>query len=143
MSFFADVNQTCHTLDFAVATFNLDGRHDPTRGWGVKCRSCSEAVRVSAIKCEKPNKINAVKCQSNRFPCHDKTCVLLIYRCDFVQDCFDGSDEINCILNVQNTSRDQVVVLPCVSNTNCDVNIGGKSITFMLSAMAYIQIIHS
>ena len=126
MSFVADVNQTCHTLDFAVATFKFDGRIDPTQGWGVKCRSCSEAIKVSAIICQKPNKINAVKCQSNHFSCLDKTCILLIYRCDFVQDCFDGSDERNCILNAHNTSResDQLVILPCVSNRNCDGNIG-------------------
>ena len=35
-------------------------------------------------------------CTEDEFMCHDRTCIDITERCDFANDCEDGSDEDNC-----------------------------------------------
>ena len=98
----------------------------PIKVWGVKCRHCSKQIIVPAVICEKPKKSYGRACLQPRFICHDGTCVLAIYQCDFISDCWDGSDEKNCDMNVCDNCKNHFVTLPCLLGGLChvsDVNI--------------------
>ena len=36
-----------------------------------------------------------IACAADQFPCTDGTCIPKVYKCDGVQDCSDGSDELD------------------------------------------------
>ena len=35
-------------------------------------------------------------CKAGTFPCGTGECILADKQCDFADDCYDGSDELNC-----------------------------------------------
>ena len=122
-TFLASLNNMCVSLQFSPISFYFDeGGHFPTKGWGVKCVSCSARVHVSAVICERPAKQYDLQCENNHFQCNDQTCILLIYVCDLTPDCFDGSDEDNCSLDIANVPVDRYVFLPCISDSVCNLN---------------------
>ena len=125
MIYFVDFKRTCaiveHTqmgLQYSSDTYVAD--------FGMKCRHCSEKIKVSGIICEKPAENDLVTCQNDHFECGDRSCILLVYKCDHVADCFDHSDEDMCIYNVSTTSEDQFVNVPCLPRGDCDVDIRRK-----------------
>ena len=106
-NFYVDINETCSVVQHSFVSL-LMMRHDTsvkTRSWGVKCRSCSERLHITGIICEKESKPYIHDCSKNQFKCNDGTCILLVYHCDLEEDCFDGSDEKNCLKNISNMSR--------------------------------------
>ena len=116
--FFVDFDGRCSLL--AVSTLSILVSPEPEtsllRGWGVKCRYCTEPVDVTNVICEKPSKLHKNQCQTNHFACQDDTCILSIYECDSVSDCFDGSDEHNC--NYEKNKSNYFVKLPCILGTS-------------------------
>ena len=88
--------------------------------WGAKYRSCSQLVSTDTIVCEKVSKFSTPdRCIDNYFACRDMTCILNIYKCDYIYDCFDGSDEQNCIFVSFDSFSNETVSLPCQLNSNC------------------------
>ena len=64
--------------------------------WFYKNRPCSKLYNISVLVCEKESHVYSYVCSSVQFRCMDGTCVLLVYRCDGLADCFDASDELAC-----------------------------------------------
>ena len=96
LTFIADISEMCGILTHAKL-----GRHfkesDTRRRWGVKYRHCLQNLTdVTAIICEKPLSNYTLACKKGSFQCADSMCILSIYVCDQVSDCFDGSDELMC-----------------------------------------------
>ena len=111
--FYAATNNSCSVVDTSLAS-HMMMRHSTsaeTKGWGVKCRSCSERLNITGVICEKESKPYIEDCLNNQFKCNDGTCILLLYNCDFQEDCFDGSDEKNCPRNRSDRSH-QTLKLP-------------------------------
>ena len=99
--FFLLLNDSCFVMQKSMASSFLGtdkGEVSPTGSWGVKCWSCSQTLDVSAVICQKQSKRQLIihRCHHHHFYCEDGTCILLLYVCDYVHDCFDGSDENNC-----------------------------------------------
>ena len=96
------------------------------RGWGAKYRSCSQPIYIDALVCEKtPQTPSSAQCSNNFFECDDKTCVLIIYECDSVNDCFDKSDENNCNVwsdKLSHNLTNQTISLPCQLHLNCSLH---------------------
>ena len=50
--------------------------------------------------CLREPKINlfnlVIECDKDDFTCSDGSCIESFRRCDFIEDCSDGSDENNC-----------------------------------------------
>ena len=93
--------------------------------WGAKYRSCSQLVLTDTIVCEKASKSSTLDgCIDDFFTCGDRTCILTIYKCDYIYDCFDGSDEQNCIFVSFDSFSNETVSLPCQLNSNCSVPTG-------------------
>ena len=106
-SFYVDINETCSVVQHSFVS-HLMMRHETsvkTGSWGIKCRSCTESLNTTGIICEKESKPFIHDCSKNQFKCNDGTCILLVYHCDLEEDCFDGSDEKNCLKNISNMSR--------------------------------------
>ena len=96
--FFLQLNESCYMMQKSALTsvFGADkGEVSPTGSWGVKCWPCTQTLDVSAVICQKPSKMVQL-CLHHHFNCDDGTCIKLLYVCDSVPDCFDGSDENNC-----------------------------------------------
>ena len=54
--FFANVNNMCHVVERSLISNMLDNhrmKSEETRGWGVKCRSCSQPLNITGVICEK------------------------------------------------------------------------------------------
>ena len=116
---------------------SLVGRHSPQINyftpptgpilkWLVKCQPCAEATNVSAVICEKQRRPNIPHCDDQYFTCDDGTCILLIYKCDLISDCFDNSDEESCIDIIDNSWFNSSLTLPCHQGVLCD---GSEQIT--------------
>ena len=120
MSFFADFNHSCSIVESSDVSSGFAAYGDDT--WGVKCRNCDERIQVSGIICEKPGEQH-VMCGMNYFVCRDDTCILNIYKCDQIVDCFDNSDETSCTNNTYITLMNQFVNLPCIPSSDCDIDI--------------------
>ena len=113
-----------HTSAFSSPIFLHGLPSQYYRTWGAKYRSCDSTRKVDAIVCEKQSEPYLMKaCGENHFECKDQTCILSIYRCDSVTDCFDKSDENHCesvTQNVQKSLTKQVIYIPCQLNDECD-----------------------
>ena len=114
MSFFVDFSSTCSIVDFSMVSYKYAEKTD---AWGVKCRTCSEKIKVPGVICEKPAERYITRCQKNHFKCRDQSCILYIYKCDHIVDCFDNSDEDTC-----NYSKlmSHFINVPCLPSTDCD-----------------------
>ena len=119
MTFFAYFHHSCTIVHFSLINYFYDDTSHSTRGWGVKCRPCTESINVYGILCEKPRERNTIECASNQFKCRDGTCILYIYKCHSESDCFDGTDEINC---VPTAIVSQFIILSCFVIGDCVVN---------------------
>ena len=112
--FFAYLNNSCSVIEKSWISYLVDSadtfKSNTRRGWGVKCRSCSEPLNVTGIICEKDSKPYTMNCLSQHFKCNDGTCIVDIYRCDSVIDCFDGSDEDHCDIHINNITNQFVNV---------------------------------
>ena len=99
---FADVNSRCGIIESLPqqATMKIARRTQySTTAWFHKYRPCSEMLSINVLVCEKQSEIYSQPCSSYHFKCSDDTCVLMIYRCDGLDDCFDASDEHACSYN--------------------------------------------
>ena len=115
-TFFVDLKGKCSVLKLSSLSTAVSSEPETStlRGWGVKCRYCTEPVEVTDVICEKPSELYNSQCQPNHFTCKDKTCILSIYECDFVYDCFDNSDEDNCTDAKTNNTSNHFVNIPCI-----------------------------
>ena len=123
-TFFADFNGTCSILQSSLISRTYANRKYPTDRWGVKCRACSQKIKISKVICEKPAEIYINRCQKHQFECHDKTCILYTYKCDHTTDCPDNSDENTCSYGLSTKMKDQYVLFPCSPNIDCGTNSG-------------------
>ena len=124
--YFANLNNTCSVIEksYTSAIGDLETfESEERKGWGVKCRSCAEPLNVTGIICEKDSKPHTF-CLSQHFKCSDGTCIVYIYKCDSVTDCFDGSDEAHCHMHINNITNQFVSVpfllsgIPKTTETN-------------------------
>ena len=116
---FLQLNDSCFVMQKSALSSYLgtdEGEMSPTGSWGVKCRSCSQTLDVSAVICQKQSERQLImhQCQHQHFNCDDGTCILLLYLCDSVPDCFDGSDENNCGEKQRNAFSNSSVTLPSI-----------------------------
>ena len=88
--------------------------------WGVKCQSCSERNNVNAVICEILTTHYIAQCEDKHFTCNDGSCILLLYVCDYIADCFNDSDEDKCDGVVNN--RVSCVALPCDFGILCNTH---------------------
>ena len=121
--YFADFKRTCAIVEHTAIGSNYASDNVYFNEFGMKCRLCSEKIKVSGIICEKPAESYIPTCQNDHFECGDQSCILLFYNCDHVADCLDNSDEDMCIYNVSTTSEDQFVNIPCLPRSDCDMDI--------------------
>ena len=120
--FFVDIDRRCSSLEVSTLSILVSSEPETSllRGWGVNCRYCTEPVDVTDVICEKPSNFYKNPCQTNHFTCQDGTCILSIYECDSVSDCFDGSDEHNCKYEINKSNY--FVKLPCILGTSITDN---------------------
>ena len=88
-----------------------------THHWRVYCRSCSEPIIVTNVICEKNSIPYVVKCRQQHFTCNEGTCIVDMYRCDSIADCFDTSDEENCLPYVSNVTNQFINIHPLLLGT--------------------------
>ena len=120
LTFIVNISQSCGvlTLSYWSTHFQMPRGRGPR--WGVKYRRCSQNVTgVTAVICEKPLQHYSTACKEEYFQCSDYGCILSIYVCDEVRDCFDGSDEVNCSNDrMWNISVTNNIVIPSILTTN-------------------------
>ena len=56
----------------------------------------SENIPFLNVLCETQVVVSIHRCGPSQFECLDKTCILEHHRCDQINDCINGEDEINC-----------------------------------------------
>ena len=116
MTFFVDINRSCSVIESSVlSAIHSSEEALETQRWAVKCRACNEPLNVTGVICEKQSKLYNSECENIYFQCNDGTCILLIYKCDLIDDCFDGSDEEQCLSDMRDL-RNHFLVLPTVSS---------------------------
>ena len=102
---FANINNKCAIVDYSLLRvfFQTAAKNFVSdEGWGAKYRSCSDFVNTPVLICQQnvvQKQLNNL-CSMDFFNCIDGTCVLYLYVCDLFLDCFDGSDEKSCYLNL-------------------------------------------
>ena len=116
LSFFVAIKNTCSVIESSTITYiyNPEESFD-TQRWGAKCRACNQPLNVTGVICEKQSNLHNSKCENIYFECDDGTCILLIYKCDLIDDCFDGSDEERCLSDFRDL-RNHFLVLPTISS---------------------------
>ena len=126
-NYFTNVNDKCSivTQDFFQAIKYNDQKYNrDTLGrvldWGVRCQSCVASIGVNGVICEKTSHPYNMQCQDRYFKCDDGTCILLIYRCDYISDCFDKSDEAICNGNISSSWINSTLTLSCYNGVLCD-----------------------
>ena len=93
--YFVGIENKCSVVVFSALAFHFQkkARFFYQPGWGVKNRACSEYIQTNVLICTKKSKKHLSYCSTQDFKCVDGTCVLGMYVCDGVYDCFDNSDE--------------------------------------------------
>ena len=86
----------------------------------MKCQPCAEVTSISAVICEKLKRPNILRCDDQYFTCDDGTCILLIYKCDLISDCFDNSDEDLCDDTINSSWFNSSLTLHCHQGVLCD-----------------------
>ena len=117
---FANINGSCNVVRHSVMSYLFDKNQFQsmdTRSYRVYCRSCSEPLITTNVICEKESKPYVVSCQQKHFTCKDGTCIVDIYKCDSIDDCFDASDEDNCFLYVSNLKNQFIHLNPFLLGT--------------------------
>ena len=115
-SFFVNSNGKCND---AQPTY-MSVMWQNSISWGDKCLKCSKPVDVGFVVCENDSYIYSSSCADIYYRCEDGTCILQIYVCDGVIDCFDSSDEVNnCYLRRMNSLPSQTVSIPCILVALC------------------------
>ena len=117
--FFTNLHNKCSLVERLYYN-NPSYKSYSTERWGVKCQPCAEASNVSAVICEKNSRPYIMQCQDEYFTCVDGTCILLIYKCDLISDCFDGSDEDFCNGTTNSSWYSSSFALPCHHGVLCD-----------------------
>ena len=132
LNFIANVRQKCGVLAMSPWSTYFDMPPDQEPRWGVKYRRCAHNLAdINAIICEKPLSHYLMECKEDHFQCSDSVCVLSIYVCDQVNDCFDGSDEIKCSAGKMiHLNMTNIIVLPNILATNYS---GSQSDIFALA----------
>ena len=117
--FFTSLNNKCSLMERHETAKNYRIQtNDLVLKWLVKCQHCAEPMNVSAVICEKLSRPLLPHCDDHYFTCDDGTCILLIYKCDFISDCFDKSDEDVC--NGASIWSNSSLTLPCHQGVLCD-----------------------
>ena len=101
-----------------------DGLHI-MKGWSAKFTKCDEIFEVDAFICEKTSHLTEKMCIGKHHKCDDGTCILAIYMCDTVHDCFDGTDEYSCHFQITSHNNSFILFnsslyLPCPIYSRCD-----------------------
>ena len=92
-------------------------------GWGAKYRPClSKISHISAVICEKKSIPYTPLCPKGYFSCADSGCILSVYICDGVSDCFDISDETMCKNFTSELISTPTIILPCILTSMCMVS---------------------
>ena len=87
-------------------------------GWGAKYKRCNDVIHADILICEKQSQLSSFSmCGAQYYHCNDGTCVLTIYKCDFLVDCVDGDDEHGCPTNIIKNDEfvliNDTLYLPC------------------------------
>ena len=116
--FWAKTNQACSIYQFSFVKYIYIVENPAfIRGWGIKYRRCSDLIKTTAVVCIKDTKRYAQHCKITQFECEDQTCILKQYICDSVNDCFEGSDEIDCSENF--ITSNNTLHIPFSMSYNC------------------------
>ena len=118
--FFTKLNNKCSLVERHTTQVNyFTPPAGPILKWLVKCQPCAEATNVSAVICEKQRRPNIPQCDDQYFTCDDGTCILLVYKCDLISDCFDTSDEDSCNDTMNSSWFNSSITLHCHQGVLC------------------------
>ena len=90
---------------------------------------CKKYILADMFICEKPSLVHIpILCKTGYYQCGDKTCILALYVCDSIKDCFNGDDETECqpiVLQAGSFSfHNSSIYLPCLIYHNCSFIAG-------------------
>ena len=119
----SNVNDRCGIVVTSAISMSmqrqLSGKFQ--RGWGGKYRDCMAKIdNISAVMCETSTKSYIPSCGNHHFECADSSCILTLYVCDRIYDCFDGSDEADCAKGFDELILKTSFFLPCVLTETCE-----------------------
>ena len=119
----SNVNGRCGVLVTSAISMSVQ-KHLSTKfqsGWGGKYRHCLAKIdNISAVICEKITNAYTPSCGNNHFGCAASSCILKLYVCDQVPDCFDDSDEAGCDRGSNDLPWIYRFLLPCVFTETCE-----------------------
>ncbi len=117
------------TLSVNETTCILIQYSDPSlQSMNFSTTNCSDRLpEAGFVVCQTDDVINDLACKGSTFQCDDGTCVLEHYYCDGIEDCLDGSDEINCrhVCELHGDIQNISITLDCFNRchpSNCSCN---------------------
>ena len=127
MKIFAFLDSFCGIIEYVDLLRPLYGNSDSSnrylKAWAARYHSCSQQIQVDTMICVKPREhLISTLCGDGYFQCQDVSCVLSMYKCDYVNDCSDKSDEANCThvsTTVNYSISNQIIYIPCQLNLKC------------------------